>query len=447
MAADEPVGLGMTNVSCGEGGLSFEIAHPYGGKDTETKTLTMRHIEINGNQPACECDRSWVPEMQTILKDPRRDLDIIMAESDPTPIRRSILMTVPQIPCKSRQPVGCIPRFLKNDEVFETDIKGNLFVCAMIQKTTGVYGCYMSELAKATGISLSTFRSRMDALVSELRVNRNCAFPKDPNKKLIVPFDLLPDLLKITEQTNLGFADFIMQAVNYYWRFYVTDKGMSMNTVRFVILSLKNQCMFSNLSNSYQRLARAQEMQHKIIDTQRQQTERLEKRVSQLEFDLYSCNNQLRELMACNASLLTRDLYYSDMLCTLLNRTKFHAGQKVFGRLKPQTEEECAMKNFATLMYDRFNSVAPKASVASEAIEAAIVDVANTSSSDEESDVPMSQQLDKNGRQIAKALGRKVIPIGPMGKKIANHMDTFKRQAAEDAENPKPSKRSKSLNT
>lgn len=442
--ADEPVGLGMTNVSCGEGGLSFQIAHP-SSSNGETESLTMRHIEINGKETKCNCDLAWVPEMQNILKDTRRDLDIIMAESNPMPIRRSILMTVPQIPARSRQPVGCIPRFLRNDEV--SGVKGNLFVCANIQRTTGVYGCYLSELAKATGINLSTFRSRMRALVAELRVDKRCVFPKDKDRKIIIPFDLLPDLLKISEQTNLGFADFIMQAVNYYWRFYVTDKGMSMNTVRFVILSLKNQCMFSNLSNSYQRLARAQEMQHKLIDSLSQQNERLEKRVSQHDFDLYSTNNQIRELTACVASLLTRDQYQSDLLCTILNRTKFHAGQKVFGRLKPKSDEDRAMQNFATLLHDRFQTMTSNTSVASQAMEAALADVAKMPPKDEETDVSTAKVLEQNGRQIAKALGRKNVSIGPMGKKIANHMDTFKRQAAQDAKNPKPAKRQKPLNT
>ena len=444
--ADQPVGLGMTNVSCGEGGLTFQIANasPSG---TEANCLTMRHIEINAKETKCNCDVSWVPAMQNILKDKRRDLDVIMSQTDPTPVRRSVLRTVPQIPVRSRQPVGCIPRFLKNDEVFETDVKGNFFVCAMIQRSTGIYGCYVSELARVTGINTSTFRSRMRALVAELRVDKRCAFPKDKDGKIVIPFDLLPDLLKISEQTNLGYSDFIMQVVNYYWRFYVTDKGMTMNTVRFVILSLKNQCMFSNLSNSYQRLAQAQEMQHKLIDSLSQQNQRLEKRVSQHDFELYSTNNQLRELTACVASLLTRDQYYSDMLCTLLDRTKFHAGQKVFGRLKPKSDDDRAMQNFATLLHERFQTTSEDTSVASQAIEAAIAEVAQMPCKDEETAASTASILDQNGRQIAKALGRKNVPIGPMGKKIANHMDTFKRQAEEEAKNPKPTKRSKSLNT
>ena len=473
--------LGFVSVVCGENGLVFDVVcqTPSG---PETRSVEFQHHSIvrSPNADICTCDTDWTGRMYEILQDPRRDLDKVTAERT-VPMRKKILLNVPQIKGNASYPVCCIPKFLKREEVGWTNVSGTLFVCSSVHGDSPVFGCFLSDLARAADLELSTARSRIKAIVKELGVARECAFPKTRTGRVVVTIDMLPEILRASEDTNFGTADLVLNAVSYYEKYFVTgNMRFDMNTVRFAILALKGECVFTNMARSFARIARELKVQHQLTESVSRRADELEREIKQLKWNFYKLDNQRRERMAAEVNISARVAKNADMLALILQRVDEGQRQGVFARHEPRTEEGRSRKRFSTMLTKRFAEIAkngfepykPQPNAASVLISKTVQELASLpqdarledglehATDDvwvlEHPEGSSGTSYDKNCRKIAKALGVGHTPLTTTEKALFNLRDkqcraahaepTRKRSADPPTEQPEP-KRTKPLST
>jgi hypothetical protein len=141
----------------------------------------------------------------------------------------------------------------------------------------------------------------------------------------------------------------MINAAAYYEKNFVWDKHSvyDMNTVRFVVLSVKVRCALTSFSHSFQHILRQQQYQHDLFVA-------LERRLSAVQSELEEKNRNerileghLRNLMASFGAIVARVGDHADLLDTILHRTDMARGSVEYLAKTMPSAAGAASKKFA----------------------------------------------------------------------------------------------------
>lgn len=449
--------LGVIDVSAGGGKMFFNIASqtPHG---PETKSLTFKPFVLSPSEE-CKCDKSWLPGMLKLLEEGNRaahDLDT-QRELDPSStLRRDIILQLPQIAGNERSPACCIPRYVKRENIGEADVKATLFACSTIHGIDAIFGCKLQDLVEATGMNRSTVNSRMKRICDELKVNKRCAFPKSGNS-IIVSIDMLPELVRPAEDISYGTVDFIVNAAAYYEKHYVWNKTLDLNTVRFVILKVKQRCALTSFSHSFQLILRDQKYQHDLYAAMERRVSKLQTQLEEGRRNERILEGHVRNLMASFGALTARLGDHADLIDVILHRVDSARGSTEYlAKSMPVTSRAQQSREFAMELHEIFeNGAIPeyKPQERDVAFNKALTELQET-----DQDADLKEGLDfstddewilshpkgsrskcyqHNNDKIATALGRSPIPISVSEGLFFQMSDEQTLKAQEDEESRK----------